>query len=89
MHAYRSDLADVALAGQLFAPHYARPVIRICGPERAEVFSSPSEGSENIYSLSPGEEYALLDITGRWAWGYRRIDHLVGYVLAEALVEPA
>jgi hypothetical protein len=35
--------------------------------------------------MKPGEEFALLDVTGGWAWGYRRSDHLVGYLPAEAL----
>src|SRR4051794_11230270 len=42
IHAYRNDLADVALAGQLFAPHYARPVRRACGPAPASVHAEPA-----------------------------------------------
>jgi dipeptidyl peptidase-like protein len=84
IHAYRSDLADIALAGQLFAPHYARPVTRAC-ITAALVRSSPSSNGEPLYKMAAGEEFALLDVTGGWAWGYRRKDHKVGYVLAEAL----
>lgn len=87
IHAYRSDLADVALAGQLFAPHYVRPVTRVCGPDVADVFAAPDSESELRYRMEPGEEFALLDVTGQWAWGYRRADHLVGYVL-EARLTP-
>lgn len=85
IHAYRSDLADIALAGQLFAPHYVRPVTRLCGAAAADVFAEPDAESELRYRMEPGEEFALLDITGQWAWGYRRADHLVGYVLADRL----
>jgi hypothetical protein len=84
IHAYRSDLADVALAGQLFAPHYVRPVTRIC-QTAAVVRSTPSEDGEALYEVAPGEEFALLDVTGEWAWGYRRRDHRVGYLRADAL----
>ena len=35
LDAYRRDLADIALAGQLFAPHYARPMMRSCGARPA------------------------------------------------------
>ncbi|HEX8535388.1 MAG TPA: SH3 domain-containing protein, partial [Allosphingosinicella sp.] len=35
-----------------------------------------------------GDEFAVLDITGGWAWGYRRLDHHVGYVPTD-LLEPA
>ena len=84
IHAYRHDLADVALAGQLFAPHYARPVTR---RSRADVpvFDEPAEQDTALFELATGEEFAVLDVTGNWAWGYRRSDHLVGYVPASAL----
>ena len=85
IHAYRSDLADIALAGQLFAPHYARPVARVCGAPAVVVRSSPSNDAEPLYEMAAGEEFALLDVTGGWAWGYRRKDHKVGYLRAEAL----
>jgi hypothetical protein len=84
VHAYRSDLADIALAGQLFAPHYARPVTRVCKVGTV-VRSAPSEDADVIYAMAAGEEFALLDTTGGWAWGYRRKDHRVGYLRAEAL----
>lgn len=35
--------------------------------------------------MAEGDEFALLDVTGGWAWGYRRSDHKVGYLRAEAL----
>jgi hypothetical protein len=72
------------LAGQLFAPHYARPVTRTCTTTTI-VRSSPSSEAESLYELAEGEEFALLDVTGGWAWGYRRKDHKVGYLRAEAL----
>src|ERR1044072_2311573 len=79
-HAFRADLADVALAAHLFAPHYARPVTRHCGPVAAAVRGSPTLDSEELFQLDAGEEFALLDVTGGWGWGYRRSDHRVGYV---------
>ena len=87
MHAYRRDIADIALAGQLFAPHYARPLIRRCGPNPVPVLKSPSSDAETITDLAPGDEFAILEISGGWAWGYRRSNHNVGYVPVEALVD--
>ncbi|HEY9553534.1 NlpC/P60 family protein [Allosphingosinicella sp.] len=88
VHAYRRDLADVALAGQLFAPHYARALVRQCGSRPTFVFSTPSSEGQPASELLPGEEFAVLEFSGRWAWGYCRHDHYVGYVEAIALVEP-
>lgn len=86
IHAYRADLADIALAGQLFAPHYARPVTRVC-KVRTQLRSGPSKEVETLLEMAAGEEFALLDITGGWAWGYRRSDHRVGYLPADSLAD--
>jgi hypothetical protein len=36
--------------------------------------------SEVVGTLAPGDEFAVLDVSGGWAWGYKRADHRVGYV---------
>ncbi|WP_157123798.1 hypothetical protein [Allosphingosinicella indica] len=41
--------------------------------------------TDRIGDLADGEEFAVLDVTGQWAWGYRRADHRVGYVAAAKL----
>lgn len=84
IHAYRSDIADIALAGQLIASHYARPVIRhaVAG---AILREQPRADGGRIADLGPGEAFAVLDISGGWTWGYRCSDHRVGYVPADAL----
>ncbi|MGE5721441.1 MAG: hypothetical protein ACM3YM_03190 [Sphingomonadales bacterium] len=61
---------------------------RFCGPVPAPVHAEPSEGSELLFELAPGGEFALLDVTAGWAWGYRRSDHRVGYLRAELLDHP-
>jgi hypothetical protein len=79
-NAYRGDLADVALASRLFAPHYAKPVTRRNGAHAAPLRVAPADDSEFVGELAPHEDFALLDTSGGWAWGYRMSDHLVGYV---------
>lgn len=89
--AIRADLADVELASRHFAPHYAQAVLRNCIVARTPVRSKPDATSEMISELLYGEGFALLDITGDWAWGYSLHDHYVGYVPADTLgkrIEP-
>ena len=82
LHAWRSDIADIALAGRLFAPHYAAPLIRACGLMQTPVRVGPGDAAEAVSELLPGEGFAVLDITAGWAWGYCLSDHRVGYVEA-------
>lgn len=85
--AIRPDLADIAVAGQHFAPHYSAPMmrsVRVATPLRA---TSAGDG-ETLGALLPGTGFALLDVTGGVAWGYRLSDHLVGYCPVAALGAP-
>lgn len=88
IHAYRRDIADIALAGQIFAPHYARPLMHRCGLRPAFVLAAPSKDAPITSQLLPGEEFAVLELNGHWAWGYCRADHYVGYVEIAALADP-
>lgn len=88
IHAYRKDIADIGLAGQIFAPHYARPLVRACGVRPAPVRSTAAPEGPQVSELLPGEEFAVLEYAGGSAWGYCRADHVVGYVEAIALADP-
>jgi hypothetical protein len=83
-HAYRKDLADVALIGQVIASHYAEPVDRLIARD-AELRAGPSDDSEVIGTVAAGDHFAFLDDTLGWAWGYAGEDRRVGYVRSEAL----
>lgn len=87
MHAYRSDLADLALAGSLFAPHYARAEVRSCQAATTPLRSAPAEGATAVSELIRGEPFVIIDVAGPWAWGYTQHDHYVGYARLEALGE--
>ena len=89
IHAYRKDIADIALAGQIFAPHYARPLLRACGPVAAPVRAAPAPDAEAVAELAPYDAFAVLECAGGWAWGYAQAGHQVGYVEAAALTDPA
>ncbi len=77
-NAIRGDLADIALSGKMFAPHYAVPVERMCSVPHSLLYHKPDgeAGSELLLS----ERFWLLDLSGSWAWGYCGHDHYVGYL---------
>ena len=83
-HAYRADLADVALAGRLIASHYAQPLQRTISVA-AELRRTPASDGDVIGQLEPGDRFDLLDDSVGWAWGYAGADRLVGYVPSTAL----
>ncbi len=78
-------MADVALAGSLFAPHYARAETLTCIAAIAPVQGAPARTASAVSELVRGEGFAVLDVAGDWAWGYCRHDHYVGYVEASLL----
>lgn len=82
-HALRGDLADVALAGKLFAPHFAEPVA-MASARRFTPMLSAIDGAQNSELLAD-EHFMMLDSAGSWAWGWSAHDHYVGYVEACAL----
>lgn len=83
INAMRGDLADVALAGKHFSPHYARAVEHFCSTLHVPIFDRP-EGRQ-VSELLAGKSFMLLDVSGGWGWGYCKHDHYVGYIRADAL----
>lgn len=86
IHAYRNDIADIALADRIALPHYVAPVMRQIGQPIANLYAEPSETSELGSQLLFGEGFALLDLDDGWAWGYGLHDHFVGFVRKDSLV---
>ncbi len=77
-------MADIALAAQIIASHYAEPVQRVIGTT-TPLHVGSSESSKTIRELTPGEPFAFLDDSLGWAWGYAGSERRVGYVRADAL----
>lgn len=77
--AIRPDLADIAEADHHFAPHYAEPVMCVANVATG-LHERPSDDAPTRAELAPGAGFALLDLSGGWAWGYAVDGHLVGYV---------
>lgn len=84
----RGDLADIALAGKLFAPHYAVPMERMVTGAYAAVRKSGRADAEQTSELLRGERFMMLDVVAGWAWGYCAHDGYNGHVRLEELGEP-
>lgn len=85
--AFRDDLADIALSARVLAPHYARALMRGCGAQATFVRARPNDETA-LSELLPGEDFAVLEYAGGWAWGHSLQGRLVGYVEAIALGDP-
>ena len=85
VHAARGDLADLALAGKLFVPHYARPMEFHAAADATNVHSEADDQSGIAATLAKGDAFMVVDLSGGWAWGFVKDSHLVGYVPANAL----
>ncbi len=82
----RGDLADIALAGKVFAPHYAVPMpMRVVSA--APLLTDMDAASAVLANLAEGAEFAALDIVGGYIWGYVTDSGLVGFVAKDALVK--
>lgn len=86
--AVRGDLADVRLAEQVFAPHYAAAVTVLI--ERAvPLLGATNDAAEVLIELAPGKPFEVLDYSGIWAWGIDPESGLVGYVERTAIAVTA
>lgn len=85
VNAVRRDIADIALADRVFAPHYALPLDHGCAAISVALRGEPSDAAPAVSELLRGETFAVVDASGSWAWGYGRADGYVGYVPIAAL----
>ena len=86
LNAFRPDLADVALKGQVestrFVEGTARRVIAPSAPLKAEPRADASQASEVLR----GEVFTVFEDTPEgWSWGQLQTDRYVGYVPTDAL----
>lgn len=80
IHAYREDLADHALKGQVSARYWAKGapyrVIAATSPLLAE----PNSAARAVSELRFGENVTLFEKDGDWAWVQNAEDRYVGYL---------
>lgn len=79
----RPDLADIALADRVFAPHYAQGApYRVTAP--VMLYALPKIGAEGVAALDDGDLIDLFDISAQWAWV--RSAKGVGYLAVDLIV---
>ncbi|WP_375402401.1 SH3 domain-containing protein [uncultured Sphingomonas sp.] len=83
-HAVRRDLADVRLAAQVFAPHYAAPALHVL-LRSAFLSAARTENSATLARLKSGDTFEVFEFAGGYAWGLAPGCGLVGYLDAAAL----
>ena len=79
----RGDLADVRLAEQVFAPHYAAPLK--ARTLRDIAMFADRNLTEPLADLAKGDVFEVLELAGNHAWGLALRAGRVGYVDRTAL----
>lgn len=79
LNAYRDDLADVALKGQVEAKAYVGAEKYQAAVGVTAIYSTPDASTPMISQLLYGEYINVFDISGEWAWGQSLKDGYVGY----------
>lgn len=82
--AARRDLADIALADQVFAQHYAEPVVMHATLD-TKLHDAPADDARCVAALAVGDAFAVFELGERWSWGRCRDGGCVGYVDTAAL----
>jgi cell wall-associated NlpC family hydrolase len=87
-HAWREDLADIALADRIAVPNYVAPLIQEATAQ-VPLLSADRADAPAASELLPGERFAVLDTGHGYAWGFSVADHYVGHVRVDALGTPS
>lgn len=85
IHAFRPDLADSLLVGQVIADRYTRGQRRRVAAPSLPIFRARRGEGDMVSEALLGEEFVVFEVTGHWAWGQLACDGYVGYVAAAHL----
>lgn len=85
----RADLAARHLAGTVQAARFADPKPHRVMAAAAPLRPGPDAGAGLDTELLHGEDFAVYEVAGDWAWGQAGLDGYVGYVPAAALAPAA
>jgi cell wall-associated NlpC family hydrolase len=89
LHAYRPDLADERLRGEVDAARFvmgrpARVAVAV-----ADIHREPRPDSGLNTQAIYGDDVCVFDVAEGWAWIQNELDGYVGYAAADALTERA
>lgn len=89
LHAFRPDLAEVALQGQVEAERFVEGRPARVTAQKTSIRARPENAAANETECLHGEEFLVFDRRDGWAWGKSVLDNYVGYVEEAALDETA
>ncbi len=89
LNAYRPDLANVALRGQVEAKSFVSPQIYHLTAPLADLRKDPSDQAELGSQVLYGETVEVYDFAGGWAWAQLQEDGYVGYLHADYVQDGA
>lgn len=85
LHAYRDDLADAALKGQVNAAQFVDGTLAQVATGTAPLRGAPEPGTQLSSELVFGETVTVFENTGGIAWVKNKTDNYVGYTDSAAL----
>ncbi|MHA1189759.1 MAG: C40 family peptidase [Alphaproteobacteria bacterium] len=87
LHAYRSDLADIALKDQVIAAEYTAGAPMIVADATTPVRRKPRSDAALDTEALRGEVVTVFERTDEgWAWGQLQRDRYVGWLPSDALI---
>jgi cell wall-associated NlpC family hydrolase len=89
LHAFRSDLADAALKGQVDAERFTTGQAAVVCVDAADLRAEPKLELGIDTQLLFGEAVTCLEVRDGWAWVKNQRDGYVGYLPAKTLDVPS
>lgn len=85
-HAWRSDLADVRLQGQVVSDRFAAHTRGQIRTPFVPVYKEPLLDAERVTEALAGEAVAVFERSHGWVWGQLERDGYVGYIPESAVM---
>jgi cell wall-associated NlpC family hydrolase len=89
LHAYRADLADERLRGQVDADRFVMGRPARIAVATADIRKAPQSDSGLNTQAIYGDDVSVFDVAEGWAWIQNELDGYVGYVADDVLTERA